>query len=303
MNIRTVLGDVPAEKMGVTYTHEHLLCNPVTAAKDPTLAITNAETSTLELLDFKRVGGCTFVEGTAIDYGREPEKLAKMSKETGVNIIATSGYYTYSHNPESFASASVEDIAELFVKEITVGMDGTDIKAGQIKCAVSQLFIHPNEEKALLAAALAQKITGAPIWIHHGGIMGMEILDILENAGADLSKVVLGHMDRNPDPYDYKRIAKRGSIMSLDNFARIYRYAIEENIKMLNDLLQMGCIDRLFLCCDFGRSTYMKANGGGPGLAYLYEKLVPRIKEQCSLSDEDIKKIFVDNPAKVYGQF
>lgn len=301
--IRTVLGDIPAEKIGMTYTHEHIYSNPYTSMKDSTLAIIDIDLTIEEMKRFKNAGGNTIIEGTAIDYGRNPEMLYKASKETGVNLIATTGYYLHDHNPKMIKDISVKDLANIFINDIFYGMDNTNIKAGQIKCAVSPLFIHENEEKCLKAAAYAQKKTNAPIWIHHGGIMGMDILDILEENGADLSKVVLGHVDRNPDSYDYKRIAKRGCYISVDNLARIYRYPLDENIRVLKNLLDMGKLDRIFISADFGRYTYYKAYGGGPGLEYILKSFIPRFKEECGLSQTDIDQIFRVNPMNVYGCF
>lgn len=301
--IRTVLGDISSDKIGMTYTHEHIYCSPYTSKKDPTLAITDIDLTIEELKSFKEAGGVTLVEGTAIDYGRDPKMMYKASKESRVNLIATTGYYLHDHNPKNIKDISIEGLAEVFINDIDFGMEGTDIKAGQIKCAVSPLFIHENEEKCLKAAAYAQGKTNAPIWIHHGGIMGMEILDILERNGADLSKVVLGHVDRNPDTYDYKEIAKRGCYISVDNLARIYRYPLEENIRVLKDLLEMDKLNRIFISADFGRYTYYKAYGGGPGLEYILKKFIPRFKKECGLSEEDINQIFINNPMNVYGCF
>lgn len=301
--IRTVLGDISSDKIGMTYTHEHIYSRPYTSEMDPTLAITDIDLSIKELINFKNAGGVTLVEGTAIDYGRNPEIMRKASKKSGVNLIATTGYYLHDHNPDNISGISIEELADVFIKDILFGMDSGNIKAGQIKCAVSPLYIHENEEKCLKAAAVAQRKTNAPIWIHHGGIMGMEILDILEENGADLSKVVLGHVDRNPDTFDYKQIAKRGCYMSVDNLVRIYRYPLEENIRILKDLLDMDKLDWIFISADFGRYTYYKAYGGGPGLEYIIKKFIPRFMKECELSEEDIKQIFINNPKAVYGCF
>jgi phosphotriesterase-related protein len=182
-------------------------------------------------------------------------------------------------------------------------MGDTKIKAGQIKCAVSARFIHPNEEKLLRAAARAQRVTHAPIWIHHGGMEGMRILDILEEEGVDLDRVVLGHMDRNPDPYEYKRIARRGCFMSIDNIARLYRYPVETNVDMLKDLIELGYLGKVLISADFGRTTYLEAYGGGPGFSYLLNRFVPRIREECHLTSKDIDTLFSENPAKAYACF
>lgn len=301
--IRTVLGDVDAKEMGFAYTHEHIYCSPYTAKKDPTLAITDIEGSIRELRLFSKAGGSALVEGTAIDYGRDPKKLVYASRQSGVHLIATTGFYLYDHNPEFIDDMSTEGLAELFSREIEEGMDKTTVRAGQIKCAVSPRFLHPREEKCLRAAARAQQKTNAPIWIHHGGMMGDEILKILDRCGADLSKVVLGHMDRNPDPYEYKKIASMGSFLSVDNIARIYRYPVQTNIDMILDLIEEGYLNRLLISADFGRSNYFKANGGGPGLEYLLEKFIPRLKESAGITENEIRTMFVENPKKVYGCF
>lgn len=301
--MRTVLGDVKAEEMGFSYTHEHICCNPCTARKDPTLAITDIEGSIRELRLFAEAGGSTLVEGTAADYGREPQKLVYASRKSGVHLIATTGFYLYDHNPDFVDYISTDDLAELFVREIEEGMDGTAVRAGQIKCAVSIRFIHPREEKCLKAAARAQQKTNAPIWIHHGGMMGEEILKILDCSGADLSKVVLGHMDRNPDPYEYKRIAAMGSFLSVDNIARVYRYPVQTNIDMILDLIEEGYLEKLLISADFGRSDYFKANGGGPGLEYILKQFIPRLKESAGITEKEIRTMFVENPKKVYGCF
>lgn len=301
--IRTVLGDIDSGKMGSTYTHEHIYCNPYTARKDPTLAITDIEKSIEELKRFKDAGGSTLVEGTAIDYGRNPEKLAYASHKSEVHLIATTGYYLHDYNPQEIDEIEPEDIAEKLICDIQEGMDGTHIKAGQIKCAVSLRFIHQNEKKCLKAAAMAQKETKAPIWIHHGGMLGTKILNILEEAGADLEKVVLGHMDRNPDPYEYRKIASMGCYMSIDNIARVYRYPIQTNINMLGDLIDLGYLNKIVISGDFGRSDYFESNGGGPGLTYLLKQFIPRIQESLTLSDDDIQQIMVKNPQKIYGCF
>lgn len=301
--IRTVLGDIAGSNIGMTYTHEHLYCNPYTARKDETLAIKDVDLTISELRDFKKSGGNTIIEATPIDYGRSPEMLKRASLSSGVNIIASTGFYLYDHNPIGLPEMALEQVAGLFEKEIVLGMDDTNIKAGQIKCAVSTLMIHPNEKKVLRAAAIAQKRTNVPIWVHHAGFLGNEVLDELERGGADLTKVVLGHIDRNPDPYVYKKVARRGCCLSVDNLARVYRYPLQANIDVIMDLLDNGYMNNLFVSADFGRHSYYKAYGGGPGLVFILDYFIPRLIEQCKLTQNDIKTIFEVNPKRMYACF
>lgn len=110
-------------------------------------------------------------------------------------------------------------------------------------------------------------------------------------------------MDRNPDPYEYKRIASMGSFLSVDNIARVYRYPVQTNIDMILDLIEEGYLERLLVSADFGRSNYFKANGGGPGLEYIINKFIPRLKESGGITENEIRTNFVENPNKVYGCF
>ena len=86
--------------------------------------------------------------------------------------------------------------------EVQGGLDGTEVRAGLIGEIGCSWPLDPVERRALRAAATAQRLTGAAISVHpgrHPDACG-QILDVLEGAGADLSRVVLCHMDRtHPD--------------------------------------------------------------------------------------------------------
>ena len=113
------------------------------------LAITDIEGSIRELRLFAEAGGSAIVEGTAADYGRDPQKLVYASRQSGVHLIATAGFYLFDHNPDFIDDISTEELAELFIREIEEGMDGTEDPGRTVKCAVSPRFIHPREEKCL----------------------------------------------------------------------------------------------------------------------------------------------------------
>ena len=304
MRIRTVLGDLPGQEMGFTDTHEHVYCKMPEWVKDRTLEIADITKSTQELKLFRQSGGYTIVEGTPPDYGRaHPRALCDMSRESGVHIIASTGFYLHSFHSEEWAGWAVERTAEQFIRDLREGMAGTDIRAGQIKCAVSRFFLHPQEEKGLRAAARAQKATGAPIWIHHGGIMGHEILDVLEEEGADLSAVVLGHCDRNPDPYDYLAFARRGVNVSVDDFPHIGNHPVQCQVDFIKDMADHGYLEKLVLAMDLGRSTYLRSYGGGPGWTYLPDKMAPRLRAQCGFTQHELDLLLVKNPAGIYARF
>ena len=203
---RTVCGDIQAEEMGFTYPHEHLYAVPPTCQKDRDLEVSDYEGSVAELKLFKSVGGQTLVEASTLDYGRNLSLLKKMSEETGVHVIATTGFNKHIYYPNWVEEKSTEEISDILADDILEGRDG--IRAGFIKIGTYYNMIHPLEEKTAVAAAQAQKRCGAPIWGHtEAGTMGMELLDILARDNVDFSTVALGHLDRNPDEYYLLKLA------------------------------------------------------------------------------------------------
>lgn len=297
--IRTVCGDIDENSIGITYSHEHLHADH--PSQDLTLTINDDDKTANEVNLFKKFGGNTIIEATVKDMGRNLESLRYISEKTNVNIVASTGNWIDQYFSPEMALMSVEDLANLYIKDIIKGEKG--VLCGQIKVASSLHVIHPNEEKALKAACIAQNVTGAPIWIHHGGSRGLEIIDLLEKNGADLSKVILGHIDRNPDLYEHLQFVKRGVNVSVDNLDRVYRYPVQVNIDVIDNLIQHGYEDQIFISADFGRYTYYKSYGGGPGLSYILECFYPRLIDQLKLSEEQIYKLQVSNVRRVYAQF
>lgn len=113
-----------------------------------------------------------------------------MSEETGVHVIATTGFNKHIYYPNWVEEKSTEEISDILADDILEGRDG--IRAGFIKIGTYYNMIHPLEEKTAVAAAQAQKRCGAPIWGHtEAGTMGMELLDILARENVDFSTVAL----------------------------------------------------------------------------------------------------------------
>ncbi|WP_077302471.1 phosphotriesterase family protein [Virgibacillus pantothenticus] len=303
MKVRTVLGDIEPTLLGTTYSHEHLWTNPPATQKDRDLELTDYEASVSELWRFKRAGGDALVDATTLDYGRDASKLVQMSLETGVHVIATSGFNKHIYFPKWVEALSIEEIAEKLIRDVTIGMDGTKAKAGFLKAGSWNQMIHPLEEKVTRSVARAQLETGAPIWLHtEAGTMGMEMLDILEDEGVDLTKVVVGHSDRNADPYFHLQLVRRGAYVQFDGSSKIKYYPDSIRVSLIKNLLENGFINHLLISGDMGRKTYLHAYGGGPGFEYILKKLIPRLLDE-GLTQKEIDTIFIDNPSRWLAQF
>lgn len=301
--IRTVLGDVPQEELGFTYSHEHLWCCPPSSQKDRDLELTQYDASVQELLYFKEAGGRTLVDASTLDYGRDGNKLKQMAIDTGVNVIGTTGFNKHIYFPEWVETDTVEQLAGRLVHDITVGMDNGDAKAGILKSGSWLQLIHPLEEKTTRALALAQHECGAPVWLHtEAGTMGMEMLDILEEERVDLTKVAVGHSDRNADPYYHLQLANRGAYVQFDGPSKVKYYPDSTRVKLIKNMIDHGFIEQLLISADMGRQSYLHAYGGGPGFRYIIQKFIPRLLDQ-GITEEQIDTIFIKNPARWLAQF
>lgn len=301
--VRTVLGDIAKEELGLTYSHEHLWSCPPPHQKDRDLEIMDYEKSLYELLNFKSVGGKTLVEASTLDYGRNGEKLRKMAVDSRVHIVATTGFNKYPYFPDWVEKETIEQIKDRLVRDITVGMDGTDSKSGFIKTGSWYQMIHPLEEKVTRAVARAQLSTGAPVWIHtEAGTMGMEMLDILEEEGVDLTSVAVGHSDRNADPYYHLKLAERGAYVQFDGPGKIKYYPDSTRVMLIKNLIGHGYLNQLLISGDMGRKSYLQAFGGGPGFKYIITKFIPRLLDE-GITKEAIDTIFIKNPASWLGVF
>ncbi|WP_019122400.1 phosphotriesterase family protein [Brevibacillus massiliensis] len=296
--IRTVLGDISPEELGFTYSHEHLWCCPPPSQKDRDLELTNYDASLEELLNFKSVGGQALVDASTLDYGRDGNKLKSMSEAAGVHVIGTTGFNKHIYFPDWVEKESIDQIKDRLVHDVTVGMDGSDAKAGFLKAGSWLQLIHPLEEKVTRAVARAQLETNAPIWLHtEAGTMGMEMLDILEEEGVDLSVVAVGHSDRNADPYYHLQLAKRGAYVQFDGPGKVKYYPDSTRVALIKNMIDNGFLEQLLISGDMGRQSYLHAYGGGPGFKYIITKFIPRLLDE-GITQEQIDTIFIKNPAR-----
>ena len=301
--IRTVLGDIETDGLGLVYSHEHLITNPPAVQKDRDLELSSYECSLRELRIFKACGGTLLVEATTLDYGRAPAAMARMSADAGVHVVAVSGFNKAAYFPLWVETTPLNEIADRMVRDVVQGMDGGPHKAGHLKSGGSYNFIHPLEEKTTRAVARAHKETGAPIWLHtEAGTMGLEMLDILEAEGVDPERVVVGHCDRNPDPYYHAAIANRGATVQFDGVAKVKYHPDSTRIACVKALLAAGHTSRLMISGDMGRASYLSGYGGGPGFAFIAEKFIPRMRNE-GIGEEVIDAIFKENPVRWLARF
>ena len=337
--VQTVLGTVDPSVLGMTSMHEHVFIDFVCMYAPPQeagsrhrgeekVALENLgwvrydpfrNRDNLELLDektaiyeiglFAAAGGKTIVDATTIGIGRDPQALVNVAKSTGVNIVMGAGYYVDMVHPSDMDARSEEQLAAQMIEEVTVGVGSTGIQAGIIGELGCSWPLTSNEQKVLRAGALAQLETGAAILIHPGRSprAPFEILDILEEAGADVSRVIMGHLDRTIlDVGTLLEFADRGAILEYDLFGWESSHYSLEAYDMIHDgqrldyvelLIEDGHLEKIVLAQD----VFSKARTftyGGYGYGHLIENIVPRMHDR-GFSKEQVRQIMVENPANI----
>jgi phosphotriesterase-related protein len=338
--VQTVLGPIEPALLGVTSSHEHVLSDmspyllvPEGASErglvDQPLSLeilawarahrfsnldnmrlNDRELASAEVSRFKCAGGSTIVEMSSVGMCRDPEGLAYVARATGVNIIMGSGYYLGISHPPELCALTEEEIAANIAGDILSGVGDTGVKAGivgEIGCAVP---LSGNEQKVLKAAAIAQRHTGAPMDVHpsFSDELALQIVDILQEAGAVLTHTMISHMD----VFDYTletrlKILDSGCYIGYDNFGNMgypHPYLGKvvnltsdfSRIKDIKDLIDRGYLDQILI----GQDTVFKDQlrvYGGYGYAHLLENVLP-LMHAMGITAEQTRALVVENPKR-----
>jgi len=310
--VRTVLGDIPPSELGVCYAHEHIIIDDsVATLRFPEFHLPSVDNAVAELKRFHRDGGRAMVDSMPCDAGRSAEKLAAVSRASGVHILCPTGVHLAKYyDPGHWSLSLSEDpIADLLVADIETGIDRHDYggpvvercphRAGLVKVASGLDRLSPNEEKIFAAAATAHRRTGCPILTHcEQGTAALEQVEAFRRGGVALDHVVLSHTDRKPDPGYHREILSTGVRLEYDSCFRWKPEAGNPSLDLVLDLFP-DYPDQILLGMDAARPAYWKAYGGHPGLSFLLADFSARLKA-AGLDDEALARIFVRNPAHAY---
>ena len=336
--VMTVAGPIPADALGITLPHEHILndcrcwwhrpvephrqhlaTEPVHAGiigelrMDPfanlhNCALDDEPLAIAEIAAFKAEGGVSVVDPTCRGIGRNPRALMRISAATGLNIVMGAGYYLHSSHPPELATMSADAVADQIVGDALDGIDG--VRIGLIgEIGVSSDFT-AEEEKSLRGAARAQARTHLPLMVHLPGWfrLGLKVLDIVEEEGGDPRHTVLCHMNPSFADVDYQTAcAARGAFIEYDMLGMDYWYADQqvqcpsddETAAAIARLVAMGFGHRLLLSQDVFLKM-MLTRYGGFGYAYVLRHYVPRLRRH-SVPEAAIRAMLVNNPRAVFA--
>ena len=311
--VKTVTGEIPVEALGFTLMHEHLyLGNWNNRMADPRwfCHAEAMEMITGVLRDAMRAGVRTIVDVTTCNMGRDIDLIKEAAEATGMQIVASSGVY---EDESGFFSQITEDnLLKMILREIETGVGGEKIRCGAIKCATGKYGFTENNRKLLRACGRAQRETGLPIITHcrpAGTRQGLFQQDILEEQGADLTKVVIGHF-RVGDQLDYAiNVMRRGSYIAVDQM-NFNAHHLPHNLEVVSELARRGYAGRMILShdaviCynhtrwgDWDHREYV--NYAPDSLSYITRNVIPGLLGR-GVTEEQIHTIFVENPKRIFG--
>ncbi|MBI5952292.1 MAG: phosphotriesterase-related protein [Chloroflexi bacterium] len=301
MKIRTILGDISPSELGVTTCHEHLIWSVPEpyADEDPDLGFDSIPAAVAELRYFKTAGGSALVEMTTAEIGRCPVEMRQIAEASGLHVIAATGHHKEKFSAASLAGKSVDEIADGIITDITLGMSGTNIKAGVIKAASSQNTATNSERRVIHAVGLAHKATGAPVSTHtEAGTFAVEQAKLLNEAGVPFEHTLIGHLDRGLPRETYLALARLGVYLGFDQIGKNKYWPDAERVSLIKDLIAAGHVTQILLSGDTARkSAWHVHNPRTDGLAHLLLNFVPSLRE-AGVNEKHIHAMLVENPAR-----
>ncbi len=308
--VQTATGSIDTAQLGFTLMHEHIyVLSEGVVPNFPHLFDKPARLAqaVAALKEAKAHGVSTVVDLTVFGLGRDVAFVRDIAREAGINVIVATGLYTYDELPHYFQTRSVDHMADLFVRDIETGIQGTDVRAAILKCATDEQGVTPGVEKVLRAVAKAHRRTGVPISTHtHAATQrGLEQQRIFREEGVDLRRVVIGHCGDTEDVGYLEQLIAAGSTIGMDRFGVDVILPTEKRVATIAKLCERGHAGSMVLAhdtscyIDWFEEAAVKAALPRWNFLHISNDVVPALR-QAGVSDEQIRQMTVDNPRRIF---
>jgi phosphotriesterase-related protein len=307
--VMTVRGEVPVDALGFTLPHEHVLLDLVGIFPANLLAfdyiLGDIELAIDEVRRYVDAavpwghGRPALVDVTTdARMGRDPDGLRRVAEALDLHIVMGSGRYREPWYEPELGRVPTSELADRFVAEIEHGAGDTGIRPGIIgELGADRDFLSPAEERVLRAGARAHLRTGLPITLHSRfGKVGLRQLDVLEDEGVPLGRVIVGHSDTDPDPDYHEALARRGAWVQFDTVRGRFPFTIDRRVRYVLEARRRGFLDRILLSHDVCAQSHLVAYGG-TGYDYLPARFGDRLRE-ADLAEDELHMLFIESPRR-----
>lgn len=299
--VNTVLGTIDSSELGSTLLHEHLAISsagipqvfPQFMDKDA------AQEAGIRELDAAYSEGIrSYVDVTTMDLGRDMGVITAIAEQSKVHVIIATGIWL--DIPRALITGVTPDqLAAAFVREIEVGIENTNIKAGIIKVATSEQGVTPGNELVLRAASRAAIHTGVPISTHTSARakVGNDQIAIFEDEGVDLKKVYIGHSDGTDDLEYLRGLGIKQCVIGMDTYGSGLNW--EERTAIVAALIEQGYETKTALSHDIALSFLRVPDqertvpSNPDGICLISRKVLPRLRE-LGISNSSIEAMMID---------
>jgi phosphotriesterase-related protein len=308
--VETLRGPIDTTQLGFTLMHEHVFTLSDGVNENfPSLWDEEQQTASAreKLRDMAGVGVRTMVDLSVLGNGRNIPLVQRVVGDIPLNVIVATGLYTYDEVPRHFRSRDADYLADLFVRDIVEGIQGTNVKAAILKCATDKPGVTEGVEKVLRAAARAHRRTGVPISTHtHSPTKrGLEQQAIFKEEGVDLDRVVIGHSGDSEDIDYLQQLLKAGSYIGMDRFGVDVYLTTEKRVAVIARLCELGYAERMVLSHD--ASCYidwfpmeaMQATVPNWHFRHISQDVLPALRA-AGVSEEQIGLMTVGNPRRIF---
>ena len=319
--VETMRGPVDLGSLGQTLMHEHVFVLSTEHVQnygsdwwDEEAMVARA----IEKLNAVYAKGIrTIVDPTVWGLGRDIPRMQRIAAETPVNIIVAAGLYVYEELPQQYAYRGPgllidmpEPMVTDFSRDITEGIGGTGVKAAFLKCCMETPELTPGVERIARAIARAHVETGAPITVHTSGPhqTGRIAVRIFREAGADLSKVMIGHAGDSNDLDYLTELADAGVLLGMDRFGLDLFNPTAERVKTIAALASRGYAASMVLAHDancfidwFGAAHDQIRPIAAPNWHYehISDDVLPALLE-AGVTQAQIDTMMVENPVRYF---
>jgi phosphotriesterase-related protein len=295
--IRTVTGDIAAVH-GRILAHEHLQID-LSAQKGPANRIGEAEAEAVvdDLRHAKEFGLAAITDLSAPDWGRDPVALRRISVAAGVAVVCAAGFY-WDPFPAIAINGAVEELRDIIISEIETGVGGTGIRCGVIKVGTNRGEPDDVAERLFRAAVGAALATGAPIITHTSSPdQAAWHMRVLEQAGMDMSHVVISHMGAARDVAELVEVARSGVFMGIDKVSFPKGPTNDQLADLVREACAKGLERQLILSSDIARRTLLRRHGGR-GYCTVFADFVPMLLDR-GIAPSQVETMLHDNPVRL----